>query len=201
MHRIHGLTLSLAHAVDGVVSDAVLPDREARRVLQFVMRVVEIIEQHFDEACSLLVDVSLEGEEAESPRVRLGLLRERASRLRGEGGAAPAAPPLALRLENLSDYFDECIRPLFNNDSEFTSGFGLAHLVEPRGGQITQSASACLREIFRLIERLDSPAEQTARSIALRRVTSLVDELAELRAFQAQLRDRARQVAGRDAAG
>lgn len=178
-HGLNELIEQVDHMVDTVVSDATLPDPTLRQVLRFLSQVIQVVEQSFHDALSLLIEIKLL-DSADLHSAKMRELQKQVELLTARSYYRDAAE-VCSRLKHLRENFDEFVRPSVQHLPEFSDWSGVLGLIEHREGRIIFLIEATAREISDLLSQADENTLTKVRRTASQRVDQLRSLLGELR--------------------
>lgn len=166
------------HMVDTVASDTTLPDPTLRQVLRFLSQVIQVVEQSFHDALSVLIEIKfLDARDLNSAKMLE--LRKQVELLTARSYFRDATE-VCSRLTHLRENFDEFIRPSVQHLPEFSDWSGVLGLIEHREGQIIFLIEATAMEISNLLSQADENSLTNVRRSASQRADQLRAVLSEL---------------------
>lgn len=167
--------------VETVVGDSQLNDASLRRVLRFLSQVIQVVEQAFQDALTLLIEIKfLEVGELSSPRFME--LHKQVELLTARSYYRDAAE-ICSRLKHLRENFDEQVRPVVSHLPEFSGWSGVLGLIEDREGRIIALLNQTAWQISSMLDNASGGNLSNIRATAsesARNLRSLLGELHEL---------------------
>jgi len=179
--EFEGVVSDIKDAVFRSTSELSSSPNDLRDILSFLTKVVQVVDQAFQDVYTLAVDLAyVTAEDVASGRIRR--LQQNLDLLVGRSHYRDAEE-ICSRLKHLRIRFDEYVRPAINNIGEQRLWENLFWLIEEREGRIMDLVHGASSELRRELDRLDTQhidrVNQAARQL-MNELRPLLGDLREL---------------------
>lgn len=167
---------------EAVTVDENISDFDLRRVLRFLTKVIQVVEQAFQDVLTTMIEFKyVSDEDLHSGRVRqlakeLELL-ESHSRYRD-------AEEICSRLHHLGDFYRSEIEPITQNLPNRNRWWGVFQLLDEYEGRIIMIVQRSIRELRQLLSQSDT---RKINSVAEEHSEAIKESLSKLRSLNSQI--------------
>jgi len=175
--ELRDLVWQFTSLVDSATRDDQLDDSTLRRLLEFIAQVILVLEQAYQDAYGLLVQIKLLPDNVDEATVRD--LRERIEVLTARSHYRDAME-ICSRLGYLRHQFESRIEPLLGTRVRSQDWRQLLYLIDDREGRVIMLIERLARELSDMLSEVPGPGLAGARQAAAARAEELRELLSEL---------------------
>ncbi len=177
----------LRHMVGAVSADHTIPSPDLRRVLRFIAKVVQVVDQAFQDVYATLIDVKyLTVDDVKSDH-RLNQLRKDIDLLRARDRYRDAEQ-ICSRLHQLREQYDQQIEPIIRHVAARETWGHVFRLLDAYEGEIIRIVNSSIWELQELLSgSFDERKVESVRSIASAKAESIRSSLVKLEFVRDQI--------------
>lgn len=182
--ELREIVLQFTRLVESATKDDKLNDSTLRRLLEFVAQVILVLEQAYQDAYGLLVEIKLLPDDVDAAAVRA--LRERVGVLTARSHYRDAME-ICSRLGYLRHQFESDIEPLLGTRVRSDEWRQLLYLIDDREGRVISLIQHLAWELSEMLSDVPGPGLTEARTAAAVRARELQELLSELYQLNASI--------------
>lgn len=181
-HGLQDLADELEMMTATVVNEASVSSPDLRSVLRFINKVLQVVDQAFEDVYAVLIDVKLLGEK-DVPSDRVAELRRSLAMLRARSRYRDAEE-ICSRLHHLTEEYDTSIQPIVEGLGGGSAWPQVFHILDEYEGRIILLVEQAVYELDGLLANLDQSNLSGVTAFAAERAESVhrsLNRLVQLR--------------------
>jgi hypothetical protein len=180
------LAQHILQMTQAATTDAHVADRDLRQVLRFIVNLVQVVDQAFQNVCLTLIDIELLKPEDLGTQTIKQI--ERDVKLVTTHSWYRESSEICSRLHHLAQFYNEQVEPVVNKLAQPQAWQEVFKLIDQYEGRIIGMVRNTLDEISRLLAALQQPQDvATIAQLANERRESISQVLEVLRNLQNQI--------------